>query len=102
MSKLEVTLACRCGAHCKQLTSDGRMICCSCYRTLWQPMENAPKTGETIFVYGVWPHHPLVEDVAFAWWDDVDECWQFDGENMLEIRCWQPLPEPPTNGGKPY
>jgi hypothetical protein len=35
-----------------------------------------------------------VRDVAFAYWDEDDQCWAFDGDEMMPTH-WMPLPEPP-------
>tara|TARA_R110000822_G_scaffold143954_7_gene282501 strand:+ start:2652 stop:2849 length:198 start_codon:yes stop_codon:yes gene_type:complete len=64
------------------------------------PMETAPKDGKTILVYGAWsvPTVPAIYDIAFAFWDGDDEDWLFDGEEMLEMLYWMPLPESPKLG----
>jgi hypothetical protein len=38
---------------------------------------------------------PAIYDIAFAFWDDDDGAWLFDGEEMLEMLYWMPLPELP-------
>lgn len=88
---------CHCGSiSWERKIEETRFICCSCKRPLWQPMETAPKTGVTILVYGnYWPDVPAIYDIAFAYWDDDASAWLFDGEEMLEMLYWMPLPEGP-------
>ena len=86
---------CQCGSNSWSLDlSKMRYRCCSCHSELWQPIETAPKTGVTILVYGYWPDFPNIPDVAFAYWDDDDQWWAFDGEEMNATH-WMFLPEPP-------
>lgn len=87
---------CYCGSiSWERNIEENRFICCSCKRPLWMPMETAPKDGTTILVYGHWPVDGSVLDIAFAYWDADDLAWIFDGEEMLIMRCWMPIPDPP-------
>jgi hypothetical protein len=36
---------------------------------------------------------PSIPDIFFCHWDEDDEWWSFDGEEML-VTHWMPLPEP--------
>ena len=86
---------CHCGSSSwERWITENRFICCSCKRPLWQPMEAAPKNGVTILVYGTWLENSVIRDVAFAYWDEDAECWQFEGEEMF-CTHWMPLPEGP-------
>jgi len=86
---------CHCGSSSwARDLDDNRYMCMSCYRPLWMPMETAPKDGTTILVYGCWPDHPTVPDIAFAYWDEDDQWWAFDGEEM-HLSYWMHRPEPP-------
>jgi len=88
---------CHCGSiSWERRIEDSRYICASCKRPLWQPIETAPKDGTTIFAYGAWPMFPTVPDVCFCNWDEDEQWWAFDGEEML-LTHWMPLPEPPRS-----
>ena len=87
---------CHCGSSSwGKEPETGRYTCVSCYRPLWMPMETAPKDGTTILVYGEWPLTDPIPDIAFVHWDADDKTWTFDGEDMLIMYYWMPLPEPP-------
>jgi hypothetical protein len=64
--------------------------------TEWQPIETAPKDGRTFLAYGAWPMFPSAPDICFCHWDEDDEWWAFEGEEML-ITHWMDLPAPPVN-----
>jgi hypothetical protein len=87
--------------HCGSISwgrniEESRYICASCKRPLWQPIESAPKDGTTILAYGAWPMFPTMPDVCFCHWDEDEQWWAFDGEEML-LTHWMPLPEGPGN-----
>jgi len=65
--------------------------------TEWQDISTAPRDGKTILAYGAWPMFPTVQDVCLCHWDEDDQRWAFDGEEML-VTHWIPLPAPPKKG----
>ena len=60
----------------------------------WRPITDAPKDGRTFLAYGAWPTFPSIPDICFCHWDEDDEWWSFEGEEMF-VTHWMPLPEPP-------
>ena len=87
---------CHCGSiSWERRIEESRYICASCKRPLWQPIETAPKNGTTILVYGSWYPDGEWKDLAFATWLAGEEMWTFDGDLMLGMTHWMPLPEPP-------
>ena len=87
---------CHCGSiSWERRIEERRFICASCKRPLWQPIETAPKDGTTILVYGAWICDGSVRDIAFVCWDTDREAWEFDGEEMMVMYYWMPLPDEP-------
>lgn len=58
-------------------------------------MELAPKDGTTILVYGHWCPGDTYRDLAFTHWDADEEAWLFDGDDMMEMLYWMPMPDLP-------
>lgn len=64
----------------------------------WQPIETAPKDGETVILGA------RGDCLFFTRWDQDEETWEFliDSESTYSLlhethwpRYWMPLPEPP-------
>ncbi len=93
----------------------------------WQTMENAPKDGTRVFVYGThsslysalgYTQHPPAQVRAVAYWDgsewvmttpdetptvDVYED-EWDGPQkagLRDVTAWMPLPSPPSDTNAP-
>jgi len=86
--------------HCGSTSSEHhygeqRWICAHCKRPLWMPIETAPKDGRVILVHGCWYPGDLGRAIAFTYWHDEDRAWVFDGEEMMVMLYWMPLPEAP-------
>jgi hypothetical protein len=66
----------------------------------WQPISTAPKDGTPIL--GAHNHGDGWLLCVVSWTpSDPDYPWAVDDENGWAdgaIHCWQPLPEPPTDG----
>ena len=85
---------CFCGSISWERSSDGRFLCCSCKRPLWQDIETAPKDGRMIFAYAF----PFA---LVAWWGigkGVNEWYCDMYDTAIDPTHWMPLPEPPDDG----
>ena len=86
---------CHCGSiSWERKIEENRYICASCKRPLWQPIETAPKDGETILIYGAFYDDVALRDVRFAYWEEVTQAWEIEGEEIIATH-WMPLPEGP-------
>ncbi len=62
----------------------------------WQPIETAPKDGNTV-VIGQWHYYD-----GYHWWPELaywqgSQWWNGEGEPILGATHWMPLlPYPPT------
>jgi len=98
--RLEQTADCHCGQHSKLKTEDGRMVCTSCHRALWQPIDTAPKDGQCFIGYFNdekhghfyqmigWDVYAHMHNREPSWLNSCNESW--DG-----FTHWMPLPTPP-------
>lgn len=64
----------------------------TCSRAEWEPMSTAPRTGQTILVFG--PHSDPY--TAFFDWTQTDWCDRAMGDRC-EPDWWMPLPAHPTD-----
>lgn len=75
-------------------------------RTVWQPIETAPKDGAVVDLWVVWPAiegEPAdAKRMADAFWDAEEGDWHSRGFTLGQYLAkpyathWMPLPEPPT------
>lgn len=63
--------------------------------TAWQPIETAPKDGNSILAWC-----PRIMRCVEVWWEQDDYegggYWQDDGDTEPFLSHWMPLPEPPN------
>jgi hypothetical protein len=87
---------CHCGSISWERREEGRYICASCKRPLWQPIATAPKDRH-ILVTG--PGGLRIDQVIWGGWelDDTHNWCDADGDRHCNagITHWMPIPEGP-------